>query len=131
MGFLEDLVVVVEFGWVVVEFYFVWVSARLLCSEECLPGRFENRRFSQIRWWNSLVVFGVDMSKFGVFSRGLIGSNSVLLISADVNCGKVNQRAAKWIRGLLRQQLQLKTGPYNPTVTAERWIFFSCPNLRF
>ena len=34
------------------------VFARLLCSEECLPGQFENCRFSQIRRYNILVVSG-------------------------------------------------------------------------
>ena len=34
------------------QFYFVWVFARLLCCEECLPGIFENSRFSQKRCWN-------------------------------------------------------------------------------
>ena len=34
------------------------VFTRQLCSEECLPGLFENSRFSQITRWNAWVVFG-------------------------------------------------------------------------
>ena len=48
--------------------YFICVFALLLGNKECLTGLFENHHFSQIRRWNSLVVFGFDRSKFGVFS---------------------------------------------------------------
>ena len=33
------------------QLYFIWVFKWLLCSEECLPGQFENRCFSKIRCW--------------------------------------------------------------------------------
>ena len=71
------------------QLYFVWVFTRLLCSEECLPGLFENSCFSQIRRWNALVVFGVDTSKFGVvmssrvFNVGILGEHLFCLLTAE------------------------------------------------
>ena len=41
-------------------------SHELYCEENS-PGLFENRRFFTIRRRNSQVIFGIDMSKFGVF----------------------------------------------------------------
>ena len=66
---------------------------------------------------------GLVSQLFSVFSRKLIYSNSVLLYrllltdTAAIS-GRVNQRAdvGTW----LNHQLQLKTGPPNQTITAER-----------
>ena len=71
-----------------------------------LSGLFENCHFSQIRLWNSQVIFRVDMSKFCVFSCGLISPFGAFNIGCYKQIwllvvGRVNQHAAKWVHGSL------------------------------